>query len=84
MSPVGMPETPDHYDLEKIKKNLDGYFEKKGLETIDWIWNSVHPAPFDGSRALGRIVKPIIKASLERRLGEMPDGVIDIFTNYVH
>jgi len=73
MSPVGMPETPDRMNPSNIEKGLDSWLEKKGLETFLWIWNDVHIAPFDASRAAGFLSYKIIRKSLKRRLNNMSD-----------
>lgn len=49
-----------------------------------WIWNEVHPAPFEASRAIGFFAYPIIKNSLKRRLPKMKEEVIEVFAKYVH
>ncbi len=49
-----------------------------------WIWNEVHPAPFEASRAIGILAHPIIKNSLKRRLPNMKEEVIEVFAKYVH
>jgi hypothetical protein len=62
MSTVGMPYAPDNMKTVNIKKNLDegSYLQRVGFETTDWLWNEVHPGPFEASRMLGRFVLPII------------------------
>ncbi len=62
MSPVGLPETP--HRLLNLNEKLDGYFEKKGYDSFIWLWNKVHPSPFDASRAAGIFSYPIIKHTL--------------------
>jgi hypothetical protein len=84
MSPVGMPEIPDRMNPEIISKGLDSWLEKKGLETFLWIWNDVHIAPFDPSRAAGFLSYSIIRKSLKRRLNNMSKQIIDIFAMYIH
>jgi hypothetical protein len=73
MSPVGLPETPDRMKPDIIAQNLESWFEKKGLETFLWIWNDVHPSPFEFSRAAGIFSRKIIRSSLKRRLANMAD-----------
>jgi pimeloyl-ACP methyl ester carboxylesterase len=35
LSPVGMPELPDNYNLDVLKEHYsDSYFTKKGIETV--------------------------------------------------
>ena len=67
-----------------IEKGLETWLEKKGLETFLWIWNDVHIAPFDMSRAAGFLSQTVIKKSLKRRLANMPDNIINIFSQYIH
>lgn len=84
MSPVGMPRLPDRLDPEIINKGLDTWIEKKGLETFLWLWNDVHIAPFEISRAAGFLSKYVIRASLARRIKGIDDATIDIFASYIH
>lgn len=84
MSPVGLPEVPDRMNPAVIEKSLDSWLEKKGLETFLWLWNDVHFAPFDASRAAGFLSLAVIRSSLKRRLANMSEHVIDIFARYVH
>lgn len=73
MSPVGFPETPDRMKPENIEKGLDGRLEKKGLDTFLWLWNDVHFAPFEGSRAIGFLSYSLIRRSVKARLHNMSD-----------
>jgi pimeloyl-ACP methyl ester carboxylesterase len=63
---------------------LETWFEKKGFETFLWIWNDVHPSPFEFSRAAGIFSRRVIWSSLKRRLANMPEQTIDIFAKYIH
>lgn len=60
------------------------YLQQKGFDTLMWIWNEVHPAPFEAARAIGFFAYPIIKNSLKRRLPKMKEEVIEVFAKYVH
>jgi len=67
-----------------IEKSLETWLEKKGLGTFLWIWNDVHIAPFDASRAAGIFSLSVIRKSVKARLINMPDQIIDIFAMYIH
>jgi len=84
MSPVGVPNRPDHLKPENLFDINSSYLSKLGYNTLVGIWSPPF-APFDIFRVIGgNLAYYVIRFLLKSRMRNLDEDIITKVSLYVH